>query len=184
MFTRTRWLRRRRMIVGLALGFATFVAAGSASGAPILEPRLEWLQSQQQQQVLEPRLEWLQSQQQLYDHTRYGASHQVRPYAPGSPPSVNSGIMSKSLIEQHMVNEERAVKLAGGVPNYSHLPAEDRAAIFAPAAGNHETATATSSGSGFDRGDWMRGFALAALLVSASAFATIMVRGGVRTAHS
>jgi hypothetical protein len=170
MFTRTRWLRRRRMIVGLAFGFATFVAAGSASGAPILEPRLEWLQSQQQQQVLEPRLEWLQSQQ-------------VRPYDPSSPLAVNSGIVSKSLIEQHMVNEERAVKLAGTVPNYSHLPAEDRAAIFAPAAGHTETASA-SSGSGFDRGDWMRGIALAALLVSASAFAAMMVRGGVRTAHS
>jgi hypothetical protein len=189
MFTRTRWLRRRRTFVGLALGFATFIAAGSASGAPnrILEPRLEWLQSRQQQ-PLEPRLEFLQSQQRLYDHTRYGASHQVRPSDPSPQLSVNSGIVSKSLMEQHMLNEARDVRVAAGVtnPNYSHLPSEDRAAMVAPATPTVHTVTtgASSSSTGFASGDWMRGIALAVALIAASAFATLMVRGGPRTAHS
>jgi hypothetical protein len=115
--------------------------------------------------------------EQQYYEARYGTSHL-------SQDLPNSGIVSKSLIEQHLLNEERAGQLANGGPNYSHLPAEDRAAIFARPAQSDAKVTAAPSGGGFDRGDWMRGIALAALLVSASAFATIMVRGGVRTAHS
>lgn len=67
-------------------------------------------------------------------------------------------------------------------PDYSHLPAEDRAAIFAPQGA--EPAASTASGTGTDGTDWMRGIALATALIAASAFAVLMVRGGLRTAQS
>lgn len=70
-------------------------------------------------------------------------------------------------------------------PNYSHLPAEDRAAINEPpAVSQHQTATVSSSGSGLDRSDWMRGIAFAVGLLAATGFALVMARGSMRTAHS
>jgi len=114
------------------------------------------------------------------------AQAQSRPYQPNyETGTANSGIVSKSLIEQHMLREAREVKLAAGEPNYSHLPAEDRAAINAPPAVSQvQTATVSSSGSGLDRSDWMRGIAFAVGLLAATAFALVMARGGMRTAHS
>jgi hypothetical protein len=157
MFTRTRKLiRRRRFLTGLVLGFATLgVFAGAAPATP-----------------------------QSYDQSRYGASHNV----PASEPRTYGGGVSKALFEQHMLREQREAERAAGVrtPDYSHLPAEDRASLVTPepTAPRTETAGASSSGSGFDGADWMRGVALAVALIAASAFAVLMVRGGVRTAHS
>jgi hypothetical protein len=147
MFSRARRLtRKRRFLSALALGFATLVAAGSASAAI------------------------------------------ARPYEPQYAQTVNGGIVSPSLVEQHMLREARDAKLAAGVrtPDYSHLPAEDRAALITPepAVPQTQVSGASSSGTGFDGSDWMRGIALAAALIAASAFALFMVRGGARTAHS
>jgi hypothetical protein len=160
MFSRTRkMMRRRRFFTGLALGFATIgVFAGTASAKPLA----------------------LNEVDQQYYQARYGTSqHQAQ-----QVPLASTGRMPRALYEQHLINEQRAVKLANGEPNYSHLPSEDRAAIFAPKTQSPvKTATATTS-NGFELGDWMRGIVLATLLVFASAIAVIMVRGGVRTAHS
>jgi hypothetical protein len=154
MFSRTRKLYRRRRFLSVLA--LGFAAVGVLAGTASANSGMS---------------------QSLYDqHMRNEARDASRQLEP-----MNGGLVSKSLIEQ------RDAQLAAGVrtPDYSHLPSEDRAQIFAPAPSIHtETVSASSSGSGFDRGDWMRGFALAAALISAAAFALIMVRGGVRTAHS
>lgn len=99
------------------------------------------------------------------------ATAQVRPYEPQA-----DGVVTKA---PHDANLSVAIQS----PDFSHLPSEDRAAIFAPAQ-QAEHAAPTASGSGLDTGDWMRGLALAALLIAASAFGLTMVRGAARTAHS
>jgi hypothetical protein len=123
MFSRARRsTRKRRFLTALALGFATLVAAGSASAAV------------------------------------------ARPYEPSYEPAVNSG-MSPSLLEQHLLREQRDAELAGFQPQ------------------TRERSAANASG-GLDREDWMRGVVLAAALIAASAFALITVRGVARAAHS
>jgi hypothetical protein len=176
MFSRARRLtRKRRFLTGLALGFATFVAAGSASAAV--------------ERPYQPRQESQPSADQAYYQSRYGASDQVRPYEPSvQPQTANAGITSPGLRQQHMLHEERDAQRAAGVPtpDYSHLPAEDRAWLVTPdpAAQQTQVTRTSSSGSGFDTGDWMRGIALAVALIAASSFAVLMVRGGARPAHS
>jgi hypothetical protein len=112
----------------------------------------------------------------------------TRPYEPQYAQTVNSGVVSTSLVEQHMLREARDAELAAGVrtPDYSHLPAEDRAALTTPESVVPQTHVtgAPSSGTGFDGSDWLRGIALAVALIAASSFAVLMVRGGARTAHS
>jgi hypothetical protein len=176
MFSRARRLtRRRRFLTGLALGFATFVAAGSASAAV--------------DRPYQPRQESQPSADQAYYQARYGTSSRVRPYEPSvQPQTANAGIVSQSLRQQHMLREERDAQLATGVrtPNYSHLPSEDRASLVTPepAAPQPQVTHTSSSGNGFDTGDWMRGLALAVALIAASSFGVLMLRGGARTVHS
>jgi hypothetical protein len=109
------------------------------------------------------------------------AQAQSRPYEPSyEAGKVNSGIVSTSQTQSRPYQPNYA-----SVPNYSHLPAEDRAAINEPAAVSQiQTATVSSSGSGLDRSDWMRGIAFAFGLLAATAFALVMARGSMRTAHS
>jgi hypothetical protein len=182
MFSRTRrMMRRRRFFTGLALGFATIgVFAGTASAKPLALNEVD-------QQYYQARYGTSQHQAQQLPLASTGklprALYEQQQMAQQLP-LASSGRMPRALYEQHLINEQRAVKLANGEPNYSHLPSEDRAAIFAPKPQSPaKTATATAS-NGFELGDWMRGIALATLLVFASAIAVIMVRGGVRTAHS